>query len=121
MDIRPHKKLDVWKKAMILTKDVYEVTATFPKSEIYGLTSQMRRAASSIPSNIAEGAGRKGNREFLQFINIAQGSASELDTQLELAAMVGYLDHEIRDNLTDKLICLTKMLYGLTRSVKSEM
>ena len=80
MDIRPHRKLDVWKKAMALTKDIYTITGEFPKYERYGLISQMRRSAVSIPSNIAEGAGRRGHKEFLQFINIAQGSASELDT-----------------------------------------
>ena len=70
MDIRPHRNLDVWKKAMLLTKDIYEITANFPKSEVYGLSSQMRRAATSIPSNIAEGVGRRGDKEFLQFINL---------------------------------------------------
>lgn len=118
MDSRPHRKLDVWQKAMALVKDIYTITAEFPESEGYGLTSQMRRAAVSIPSNIAEGAGRRGHKEFLQFINIAQGSVSELDTQLELATMVGYLDAECRDDLTEKLTDLTKMLYGLARAIK---
>jgi len=119
MEVRPHRKLDVWKKAMLLTKDIYQITTNFPKFEIYGLTSQMRRAATSIPSNIAEGAARRGSKEFLQFINIAQGSASELDTQIELSAMVGYLEIKERDDLTEKLSDLTKMLYGLARSIKN--
>lgn len=120
MDIRPHRKLDVWQQSMMLTKDVYDLTAGFPKSESYGLTSQMRRAALSIPSNIAEGAGRRGTKEFLQFVNIAQGSASELDTQFELSRMVGYLDNEQVDTLTKKLTNITKMLYGLSRSISSK-
>ena len=91
MDCRPHRNLDVWKKSMLLAKDIYETTAKFPKTENYGLISQMRRAATSIPSNIAEGAGRKSVKEFSQFIFIAQGSASELDTQIELSTMIGYL------------------------------
>lgn len=118
MDSRPHRKLDVWQKAMALAKDIYAITGEFPNSEGFGLTSQMRRATVSIPSNIAEGAGRRGYKEFLQFINIAQGSASELDTQIELAAMVGYLDTGCRDDLTNKLTDLTRMMYGLARSIK---
>ncbi|MBD1400683.1 four helix bundle protein [Pelovirga terrestris] len=120
MDIRPHRKLDVWQKSMQLTKDIYEITTSFPRSEVYGLSSQMRRAATSIPSNIAEGAGRRGNKEFLQFIGIAQGSASELDTQLELATMVGYIDKATGENLAQKLNDLTKMLYGLSRALHPE-
>jgi four helix bundle protein len=117
MDFRPHRSLDVWKKSMLLAKDIYETTAGFPKTESYGLTSQMRRAATSIPSNIAEGAGRKGVKEFTQFIYIAQGSASELDTQIELSVMVGYLDEKKAQLLTDRLMNVTKMLYGLSRSI----
>ena len=80
MDYRPHRKLDVWHKSMGLVSEVYKATSTFPKIEEYGLSSQMRRAAVSVPSNLAEGAARKGNKEFKQFLNIAQGSLSELDT-----------------------------------------
>ena len=120
MDIRPHRNLDVWKKAMLLTKDIYEVTAGFPKSEIYGLSSQMRRAATSIPSNIAEGAGRKGQKEFLQFLSIAHGSASELDTQIELSTMAGYLDTDEAQALTQQLTNVTKMLYGLSSAIRKK-
>jgi four helix bundle protein len=91
MDYRPHRKLDVWHKSMELVRDVYKASSAFPKMEEYGLSSQMRRAAVSIPSNLAEGAARKGNKEFKQFLNIAQGSLSELDTQVELAHMLGYM------------------------------
>jgi len=98
MDVRPHRKLEVWKKSMTLAKEIYSATEEFPKSEVYGLTSQLRRAAVSVPSNLAEGAARRGSREFRQFINIAQGSLSELDTQLDLAKMLGYLDPELHGN-----------------------
>jgi four helix bundle protein len=74
MDYRPHRELEVWKKAMDFVIEAYSITNEFPKSEEYGLTSQMRRASVSIPSNLAEGAGRKGNKEFMPFLNIAQGS-----------------------------------------------
>ena len=80
-----HMDLEVWKRAVELAKSVYELTAGFPASEIYGLSSQMRRAAVSIPSNIAGGAARNGDKEFLHFLNIALGSAAELDTQYILS------------------------------------
>ncbi len=92
MDYRPHRDLDVWKKSMEFVKDVYQATDPFLKSEIYGLISQMRRAAISIPSNLAEGAARKGPKEFKQHLNIAQGSISELHTQIELALLLEYID-----------------------------
>ena len=118
LDYRPHRKLVVWQKSMELVSEIYKATATFPKTEEYGLSSQMRRAVVSIPSNLAEGAARKGNKEFKQFLNIAQGSISELDTQLELAYMLGYLDAGLHADLTTKLTDISKMLFGLTRSVK---
>ena len=118
MNLRPHRKLDVWKKSMAFVKDVYQVTETFPKSEIYGLVSQMRRAAVSIPSNLSEGAARKGKKEFSQYLNIAQGSISELDTQIELASMLNFIDKKIYNDLMDELSTISKMLFGLSRSLK---
>ena len=116
METRPHRKLEVWKKSMMLAKEIYGATEEFPKSEVYGLTSQLRRAAVSVPSNLAEGAARRGNREFRQFINIAQGSLSELDTQLDLANMLGYLNPELHGKLMADVTDISKMLYGLARS-----
>lgn len=116
-DMRPHRNLDVWKKAMDFVLEIYRMTATFPKSEQFGLISQMRRAAVSIPSNLAEGAGRKGNKEFRQFLNIAQGSISELDTQLELAHRLEYIN---KDDVTAIIVNLTeisKMFYGLAKAL----
>jgi len=88
---KPHKTLDVWNLAMQFVVDVYHAAASLPNQEIYGLTGQIRRAAVSIPSNVAEGAARKSKREFLQFLRISQGSLSELDTQIEMAKRLGYL------------------------------
>ena len=118
MDTRPHRKLDVWKKSMDFVKHVYQVTETFPKSEIYGLNSQMRRAAVSIPSNLAEGAARKGKKEFNQYLNIAQGSVSEIDTQIELSFILNFIDKNLYNDLMDELNTISKMLFGLSRSLK---
>lgn len=118
IDHRPHRKLDVWKRSMEFVKDTYQVTEAFPKSEVYGLISQMRRAVVSIPSNLAEGAVRKGSKEFKQYLNIAQGSLSEIDTQIELALMLNYIDIKIYNDLIEKLNTISKMLFGLSRSLK---
>ena len=115
---RPHRKLEVWQRSMTLVKMTYELTREFPKEEIYGLSSQMQRSAVSIPSNIAEGAARKSKAEFLQFLSIAQGSLSELDTQLEIAHMLGYITEKKRKETFDELTDVFKMLSGLIRSVK---
>src|SRR4030042_2311080 len=103
---------------MLLVKEVYKSTAEFPKSKVYGLSSQMRRSAISVPSNIAEGAARKSAAEFLQFLNIAQGSLSELDTQVELSQMLGYVKPEDHSKLTSDITTIFKLLSGLIRSVR---
>ena len=89
--IKTHKDLDVWKEAIALAKEVYKLTETFPKEEIYGLTSQIRRAAVSIPSNIGEGAARNSRKEFIQALHVSLGSLAELETQLLLAKEIGFL------------------------------
>ena len=114
---KPHKKLDVWQIAMKTTKIVYESTKEFPEEEKFGLVSQMRRAAVSIPCNIAEGAARQGKKEFKNFLSIAQGSLSELDTQLELAVLLGYLSDEEMNEITEQLMRIDMMLSGLIRSL----
>ena len=108
---KPHEQLEAWKVAMQLVKGVYQMTSAFPSEERYGLAQQMRRAAVSIPSNIAEGAGRNGAKEYLHFIGIARGSLAELETQLQLAAMLDFVkpDHAAFD-LTDRT---GKLLTGL--------
>jgi len=89
---RPHEGLDVWQEAMTLVEAIYACSAHFPDSERFGLTSQIRRAAVSIPSNIAEGAARRSTPEFQRFLSIARGSLSELDTQLQIAVRLKYVE-----------------------------
>ena len=102
--------------AMSLVEEVYKRTRSFPKEELFGLTSQIRRAAISIPSNIAEGASRAGTKEFLQFLHIARGSASELETQLLLAEKLG--DLQDAEDLKAGLTSVKRLINGLIRSSK---
>ncbi len=92
--IRNYQDLTVWQKAMDLVTEIYRISKTFPKEELYGLTNQMRRAAVSIPSNIAEGHARKSRVEYVNFLSIAQGSRAELETQLLIAVRLRYLTKE---------------------------
>ena len=112
---RPHYNLEAWKAAMALVKSIYEATRTFPREEIYGLTAQMRRAAISIPSNLAEGAARTGRKEFAQFLSIAKGSLSELETQLLISAELGYLDQ--KHGVFQLVEEVSRLLSGLHRNV----
>lgn len=112
---KPHKKLQVWQQSMNLVIEVYRITEKFPSKEIYGLTSQIRRAVVSIPSNIAEGAARQTKKEFINFLHIAQGSLSELDTQIELANQLEYLNDKARNSLNSQMEQIDKMLTGLIR------
>ena len=112
------KNLKVWQKAMDIAQVTYELCAQFPDAERYGLISQMRRAAVSIPSNIAEGAGRNSNGEFRQFLGIAAGSAYELETQFLLASRLLYLNETEVEPITAQLVELQKMLYGLKNSLR---
>jgi four helix bundle protein len=114
---KPHKRLDVWKQSMELAQRIYRITSDFPPEEKFGLVSQMRRAAVSIPSNIAEGAARQGKREFNKFLGIARGSLSELDTQVELSVLLGYLSHEATGELSGQLTRIDQMLAGLIRKL----
>lgn len=113
--MKTHKDLDAWKNAMKLAKEVYAITKSFPKEEIFGITSQMRRAAVSIPSNIAEGAARSGSKEFIQFLYIALGSLSELETQFLLAMDLGY----IKQFPQELLDMSRKLILGLIRHHKN--
>jgi len=97
---------------------IYQITAYFPSAEQFGLISQMRRAVVSIPSNLAEGAARSGKKEFLQFINIAQGSLSELDAQVELSKELGFLDQKDYDDIVAELNMISKQLFGLAKAIK---
>ena len=121
---RAHKELDVWKLSMELVVDIFQVVDMFPKKELFGLSMQMKRCAVSIPSNIAEGAGRKTKREFRNFLYIAQGSLNELDTQLEIARKLGYLKEDKYKELQEKILRVGQMLSGLikkqTKGIKDE-
>lgn len=116
--VKPHKRLDVWNKAIDLIVDIYRLSGTFPKTEVYGLTGQMRRAAVSVASNIGEGAGRQTKKEFINFLHMAQGSLSELDTQLVIANRLEYLSVGSCDEIEDRIETISKMLTGLIKSLK---
>ncbi len=111
------KELNVWKESMSLAKEIYFVTKSFPSEEKYGLTSQINRCSISIPSNIAEGAGRGTDKDFNQFLNIALGSAFELETQLLLSHEFNYITKEQTQLLTEKVCKVQRMLNGLKKSV----
>ncbi|MCX5814189.1 MAG: four helix bundle protein [Proteobacteria bacterium] len=119
--MRPHRRLDVWNKSIDFVINVYEMTKSFPKSEEFILTGQLRRAVVSITSNIAEGAGRQTKKEFIQFLHMAQGSASEVDTQLEIAYRLGYLTDAEKSNLENNLENISKMITGLQKSLKNSI
>lgn len=110
------EKLDVWRKSMEVVDQIYAITKTFPQVELFGLSSQMRRAAVSMPSNIAEGHGR-GSKAFGNFLLHARGSAYELRTQLEIARRQGYIEDEAASEVKRCLIEVSKMLDGLHRSL----
>ena len=106
---------------MALVMHVYRNTEKFPSTEVYGLTSQIRRAAVSIPSNITEGAARRTNKEFTNFLHIARGSLSELDTQIELANRLGYLNDNDENYFNELMEQIDKMLTGLIRHLGKSM
>jgi len=114
---KPHKKLIAWQKAMDLVEKIYEVTRKLPREEIYGLTSQLRRAAVSVPSNIAEGAAGRSTIQFRNYLSVAIGSLNELETQLEIVWRIGYLDRKSVAKIemfVDECLALT---YGLRKSL----
>ena len=116
---KPHKKLKAWQLAMDIATDVYRISENFPTVEKFGLTSQIRRCAVSVPSNVAEGAGRNTKKEFRNFLHISQGSLSELDTQLELALRFKFIDKNTWNLIDRKLLEEDKVLTGLIKSMKS--
>jgi four helix bundle protein len=117
--MKSHHDLDVWRGSIALAKTIYELTSQFPKQETYGLTAQIRRAAVSIASNIAEGAARQGTKEFVQFLYAAVGSASELDTQLEIAKAVEMVSNDAAGKAQGDVTRILKMLRGLIRSLQA--
>ena len=115
--MKTHKDLDVWKKSISFVTSIYNSTSSFPKEELFGLTSQIRRSAVSIPSNIAEGAARNHNNEYRQFLYIALASAAELDTQIIISNNLGFLGVEKSNELINDLNTISKMLQGLIKSI----
>jgi len=115
---RPHKKLLIWNKIMSVIEDVYLMTDKFPKQEMYGLSSQMRRSSISIASNIAEGSARKGKQERIQFYSVSKGSLSELDAQLEISLRLKFADKNTYDKLQCKIDEISRMLQGLINCYK---
>ena len=117
--IRKHHDLLVWQEARSLVKDIYTVTKQFPREEVYALTSQMRRAVVSVPSNISEGAARTSKKEFLQFLSIARGSLSELETQVILTTDLGYLENNLP--LLSRIDRTFSLLGGLINSIQKRV
>ncbi len=113
-----HKELEVWKRSIRLVKNVYETTRLFPKDELYGLISQIKRSAVSIPSNIAEGCGRNYDRELIQFLYVSLGSLAELETQLIISKELDYIEN-ISGTL-EELLAIRKMIIGLIKYLKKK-
>jgi len=119
--MRDYKNILAWKKADDLTVAVYEATRSFPKDEVYSLTSQLRRAAYSVPANIAEGASRSTQKDYLHFLYIARGSAAEVAYFIHLAHRLGYLNDDVHARLAELADEAARVLTGLIRSVEKEL
>ena len=117
--IRSYRDFEVWQLSMDLSERCYRETARFPKDEMYGLTSQIRRASVSIPANIAEGYGRETTGSFVQFLRVSQGSLKELETLIMLASRVGHLASEVSTSLQETCERVSKMLRNLIRSLQA--
>ena len=118
--MKDFRELKVWQKAHGLTLLIYKVTATYPREEVYGLTSQTRRACASIPANIAEGGGRRGDAEFARFLQIAMGSASELEYHLLLAHDLSFISSAHYERLSADVIEVKRMLTSLLQKLSAE-
>jgi four helix bundle protein len=121
MEIKGFRDLIVWQKAMNFVVQVYQVTSAFPSDERFGLTSQLRRCAVSIPSNIAEGHGREGTREFLNFLAIAYGSLNEAQTQIMIGERLGYIPADAGTNLLEMAAEVARLLNGLKHSLRTKL
>lgn len=118
--IKSYRDLEVWQKSKVVALKIYKATNEFPKSEIYGITSQLRRAAISIPSNIAEGFRRRFAKEKLQFLSIAFGSGAELETQLEISGELEYLNQKTYQEICKELDSVMRMLNKIINSMGNE-
>jgi four helix bundle protein len=117
--MKDFRKLLVWQKSHQMTLDIYRITISFPKNEMYGLTSQIRRAAASIPANIAEGCGRGSDSDLARFLQIAMGSASELEYHLLLARDIGYLENDKHEKVANEVIEVKRMLASFIKKLRA--
>ena len=117
--MKTHKDLEVWKKSISLVTILYKLTKSFPKDELYGLIQQIRRSAVSVPSNIAEGAARNHKTEYIQFLYIALGSLSELETQCLISKNLEYVNDQNYNSINDAIQEIRRMLLGLIKHLKS--
>ena len=113
--IKNYRDLNIWKLGIETVEDIYKITEDFPDKEIYGLSSQMRRCSVSIPSNVAEGFSRQHSREYRQFLHISLGSCAELETQVEIAFRLKYIDAATRDKIFDKINHIARMIVNLLK------
>lgn len=118
---KPHRNLEVWKDSISFVKELYELTSNFPEEKKYNLVSQIRRAAVSIPANIAEGAARQTQKEFLQYLHVSSGSVSEIDTLLEICKELSFLPEKKQADLQEQLSRISAMLNGLIKKVKNDV
>ena len=118
--IKNFRDLKIWQRGVQLVEDIYQNTKNFPKEEVYGLTGQLRRAAVSIPSNIAEGFGRFHNKEYVQFLFTALGSCSEVITQLTIAQRLGFIKNNNAENLIGEAEQISKMIMGLVKKLRED-
>jgi four helix bundle protein len=121
MIVQSYKDLEVWQKSINMVTMVYAMTKQFPKEELYTLTSQIRRSAISIPSNIAEGRGKRSTRDFMRFLNIAYGSAAELETQLIIGKNLGYVSPEQAEPLFQEVGRICRMLNGMLTGLEKKL
>jgi four helix bundle protein len=119
--IKSYRDLRVWQDAMTLAESCYRLTRGFPKDELFGLTSQIRRSAASVPANIAEGHGRENTRTFVQYLRIAQGSLKELETHVLLAQRIGFADQAAVNATMEQCDAVGKMLRSLIRALQQKM
>ncbi len=119
--MKPHKKLNAWIKSFNLVKELYSTTKLFPAEEKFGLISQIRRAAVSVPVNIAEGSARKGKKEFIHFLHISLGSLTELDTLILLSQDLGFIPEEKSSLLIIELDSIGRIIYGLIKKLESNL
>jgi len=119
-EIRTHKDLKIWQRSVALVTRVYALTEKFPKSEMWGLTNQIRRVSVSVPSNIAEGSGRRSDKELVQFLHIASGSLAELETQFIIAKNLGFIANNEYSEIEQEIQEIIRMVSAMSKSISSK-